>query len=503
MTSTPLNPASTVATPRQRWLVLGVACIAQLMVVLDATVVNIALPSAQHALGFSDASRQWIVSGYALAFGSLLLLGGRLGGRLGYRRAFLIGMIGFAAASALGGASVSVGMLIVARVLQGAFGALLSPAALSLITTTFPGGSERSRAFGVYGAVASAGGGIGLLLGGVLTEHLSWRWCLYINIIFAVVAVVGAVVTIREPERDGHGPGIDVPGAVLVTGGLFAVVLGLGNAASRGWGDLLTWGPLVVGALLIVGFVLVQRRSPHPLLPLRVLRDRDRMGSYVAMLTSSVAIFGLFLFLTYYLQETLGFSAVQNGLAYLPMIVMTTVGSTFLAGRLLGRFGPKVVLPAGMLIVAGSLILLTGLGSDSSYLTGVLPALLLVGLGFGLTITPAINLGTARIDGPDAGAASALVNTTQQVGGSIGLAVLGTVFASVAAGSAGGHAAAALAGYAATYLWSAVIVAAGAVIVAALLRGRQAAEPSATRPVAPGSTTSPPAVPVPSPQPRP
>ena len=475
---TPLSPTSVSTeaplTSRQRWLVLGVACIAQLMVVLDATVVNIALPSAQQSLGFDDASRQWIVSGYALAFGSLLLLGGRVGARIGYRRAFLIGMIGFAAASALGGAAVSVGMLITARVLQGAFGALLGPAALSLITTTFPGGADRARAFGVYGAVASAGGGIGLVLGGVLTEHLSWRWCLYVNIVFAVVAVVGAVLTVREPELSGPRPTIDVPGALLITAGLFAVVFGLGNAESGGWDDVLTWGPLALGALLIAAFVLVQRSSRHPLLPLRVLADRDRLGAYLALLTSSVAMFGLFLFLTYYLQETLGFSAVLNGLAYLPMIVTTTVGSTFLAGLLVRAAGAKVVVPSGMLMVAASLLLLTRLGTGSSYLVDVLPALLLLGLGFGLAIAPAVNLGTARIDGPDAGAASALVNTAQQVGGSIGLAVLGTLAASVAAGASGGREAATLAGYSATYLWSAVIVAAGAAIVGALLRGRSA-----------------------------
>lgn len=264
--TTPATSTSAAAPPtsRQRWLVLGVACIAQLMVVLDATVVNIALPSAQRALGFDDASRQWIVSGYALAFGSLLLLGGRVGDRIGYRRAFLIGMVGFAAASALGGASVSVGTLIVARVLQGAFGALLSPAALSLITTTFSGGADRARAFGVYGAVASAAGGIGLVLGGVLAEQLSWRWCLYINIVFAVVAIVGAVVTVPEPERSGPRPTIDVPGALLVTAGLFAVVFGLSNAERGGWGDVLTWGPLAVGVLLIGALVLVQRHSRHP-----------------------------------------------------------------------------------------------------------------------------------------------------------------------------------------------------------------------------------------------
>ena len=472
MTPSPGTHVSASPTSRQRWLVLTVACVAQLMVVLDGTVVNIALPSAQRALGFDDASRQWIVSGYALAFGSLLLLGGRLSDRIGYRRAFLIGMIGFAAASALGGASVSLAMLIVARVLQGLFAALLAPAALSLITTTFTTGAERARAFGVYGAVAAAGGGIGLLVGGLLTEHLSWRWCLYINIAFAFAAVVGTLVAVRDPGRSGLRPPIDIPGALLVTAGLFTVVLGLSTAATAGWGAVSSWGPLVVGAVLITAFVLVQLRGEHPLLPLRVLADRDRLGGYTALLVSSVALFGLFLFLTYYLQETLGFGAVLNGLAYLPMIGAVTVCAIVVAGKLTSWLGTRVVVPTGMVLTALGIALLTRLGADSTYLLDILPALMLVGFGFGLTIAVAVNLGTARAAAEDAGVASALVNTVQQVGGSIGLAVLSTVTASVAAGSTGGPEAAVLAGYSAGYLWSAVILAAGAAVVAMLLRGR-------------------------------
>ena len=472
MTPSPETQVPAAATSRQRTLVLVVACVAQLMVVLDGTVVNIALPSAQRALGFDDASRQWIVSGYALAFGSLLLLGGRLADRIGYRRAFLIGMIGFAVASALGGASVSLAMLIVARVLQGVFAALLAPAALSLITTTFTTGAERARAFGVYGAVAAAGGGTGLLIGGLLTEHLSWRWCLYINIAFAIVAVVGTLVAVREPTRSGPRPAIDIPGAVLITVGLFAVVLGLSTTATAGWSDVSSWGPLLLGGVLITAFVLVQHRSEHPLLPLRVLADRDRIGGNVALLISSVALFGLFLFLSYYLQETLGFGAVLNGLAYLPMIVAVTFCAAVLAGRLTARLGGKVVVPAGMLLTAIGILLLTRLDADSGYVADILPSLLLVGFGFGLTIAVAVDLGTARAATEDAGAASALVNTVQQVGGSIGLAVLSTITASVVAGSAGGPEAVTLAGYSAGYLWSAVILAAGAAVVAVLLRLR-------------------------------
>ncbi len=424
------RPSGLAADPARRWWVLGVVGLAQLMVVLDATIVNIALPSAQRALVFSNADRQWVVTAYSLAFGGLLLLGGRLSDLVGRRRMLIIGLVGFASASAVGGAATGFAMLVIGRGAQGAFGAMLAPAALSTLTTTFSDPAERGKAFGVYGAIAGAGGAVGLLLGGVLTEYLSWRWCLYVNVVLAVVAVAGAMRLLTAHPRD-RGVHIDWPGTVLVVAGLVAVVYGLSEAETRGWSAPTTVVLLPAGVVLLVAFVLTERRVGHPLLPLRIIVNRFRGGAYLAIGLSAIGIFGIFLFLTYYLQLSLGYSPVKTGLAFLPMIAATIASSTTSSGALMPRFGPRPLIPAGLLAGAGGLVLLaTQLGLRTSYPGQILPALLLTGAGLGVVFGCAMNTATYGADRADAGVASAMVNTNQQVGGSVGTALLNTIAAS-------------------------------------------------------------------------
>jgi EmrB/QacA subfamily drug resistance transporter len=424
------GPPGAAAGSARRWWILSVVGLAQLMVVLDATIVNIALPSAQRALGFSDADRQWVVTAYSLAFGGLLLLGGRLSDLVGRRRMLIIGLVGFAAASALGGAATSFAVLVIGRGAQGAFGAMLAPAALSMLTVTFTDPAERGRAFGVYGAIAGAGGAVGLLLGGLLTEYLSWRWCLYVNVVLAVIAVAGAVRLLAAHPRDPNVH-IDWPGTVLVVAGLVAVVYGFSEADIAGWGAPTTLALLAAGVVLLVAFVLVERRVQHPLLPLGVVVNRFRGGAYLAIGLSSIGVFGIFLFLTYYFQLTLAYSPVKSGLGFLPMVVAIVVASTTSSGVLMPRVGPRPLVPAGLLIGAVGLGLLAAqLGLRTSYLDWILPALLLVGAGLGLVFGCALNTATYGTGAADAGVASALVNTNQQVGGSIGTALLNTLAAS-------------------------------------------------------------------------
>jgi EmrB/QacA subfamily drug resistance transporter len=417
------------AEASNRWWVLAVVGLAQLMVVLDATIVNIALPSAQRDLGFSNADRQWIVTAYALGFGGLLLLGGRLSDLVGRRRMFLIGLVGFAGASALGGAATGFGMLVIARAVQGGFGALLAPAALSVLTITFTQPDERGKAFGVYGAIAGAGGAVGLLLGGILTEYVNWRWCLYVNVGIAAVTLVGALRLLVDQPRNPDVR-IDTPGAVLSIAGLVTFVYGLSEAETQGWGAPLTVALIAGGILLLVGFVLVEQRVDHPLLPMRIVLDRDRGGSYLAIGFTAVAIFGIFLFLTYYLQLTLRYSPVKAGVAFLPMVAGIIVASTVSTAFLLPRIGARPLIPLGMLVSAGGMALLRQISLDTTYVSGLLPGLVLVGLGLGLVFGCAINTATAGTRREDAGVASAMVNTTQQVGGSIGTALLNTIAAS-------------------------------------------------------------------------
>jgi EmrB/QacA subfamily drug resistance transporter len=463
-----------------RWLTLTTVALAQLMVVLDATVVNIALPSAQADLGFSTGDRQWIVTAYSLAFGSLLLLGGRLSDLMGRKRTFIIGLIGFAGASALGGAATSFGTLVGARALQGAFGALLAPTALAVLTTTFTIARERARAFGVFGAIAGAGGAVGLLLGGVLTEDLNWRWNLYINVVIAVIAVAGAVAFVPTVERTGPPPKLDLPGTVLISGALFGLVYGFSNAESHGWSAPLTWGMLIAAVVLMTGFIGWQRRAPHPLLPLGIILDRNRGTAYSSVLIAAVGMFGVFLFVTYYLQVSLHFSPIRTGLAFLPMIAMLVLAAQLSTNLLLPRFGPKVMVPIGMTLGAAGLLYLTRLDLTSTYAVNVLPPLMIFGLAMGSIMPAAMQTATLGVDRQFAGVASAMVNTSQQVGGSIGTALLNTLAATAAGNYLADHvpptaavaAQAAVHSYSVAYRWDAGIFALGAVLAALLFRRR-------------------------------
>lgn len=400
--------------------------LAQLMVVLDATIVNIALPSAQRELGLTNGNRQWVITAYTLAFGGLLLLGGRIADLVGRKRTFIVGLAGFAAASALGGAATGPSMLFASRALQGVFAAVLAPSALSLLTTTFSDGRERAKAFGIYGAIAGAGGALGLLLGGILTEYLDWRWCLYVNVPIAVVAVFGAVSLLHD--RTGHKDAkLDVPGVILGCGGLVAVVYGLSEAESRGWTSAMVLGLLVSGVALLVAFAWWQSRAAHPLLPLHIVKNRNRGGSMLTMGLATIGMFGVFLFMTYYLQSILGYSPVKTGFAFLPMSIAIIIGSTQISARLLHHVPPRLLMGPGLLLGAGGLFTLTFLDTHSSYAGHILPGMLMLGLGLGLTFMPVMATATAGVAPKDAGVTSATVNTAQQVGGSIGTALLNTI----------------------------------------------------------------------------
>jgi EmrB/QacA subfamily drug resistance transporter len=480
---------------RRRWWVLGVVGLAQLMIVLDITVMNIALPSAQRALHFSNADRQWVITAYALAFGSLLLFGGRLGDLFGRKVTFLTGLAGFAIASAVGGASVDFTMLIVARACQGAFGALLAPAALSVLTTTFSDPRERGRAFGVYGAIAGGGGLVGLLLGGVLTEYLDWRWCLYVNLLFAAVAAAGATVFLSSRRAAAGGRAqLDVIGVLLVSGSMFCLVYGLANASTHNWHTTSTWGFLAAGGVLLAAFAAWQFRAAHPLLPPRVVLDRNRGGAYLAILVVGAGMFGIFLFLTYYLQTTLHYSPVVTGVAFIPTIAMVMLFAQISNILLMPRTGPKPLVGLGMLIAAAGMAWLTRIGVHSGYASAVLGPMLVTGAGIGLSMPPSMNTGTFGVARSDAGVASATLNVGQQLGGSIGTALLNTIATSAAAAYVTSHlspvvassaaargalqASAAVHGYTTAFWWTAGIFAGGGLICGSLFRwgplGRQA-----------------------------
>jgi EmrB/QacA subfamily drug resistance transporter len=467
---------------RRRWLILGVIGLAQLMVVLDTTVMNIALPSAQNALHFSTADRQWVVTAYTLAFGSLLLFGGRLSDLLGRKVTFLIGLVGFAGVSAIGGASVNFAMLATARACQGVFAAILVPSALSLLTTTFTEPGERGRAFGVYGAIAAAGGAVGLLLGGALTEYLSWRWTLYINLFFAAVAFIGGAMLLdRGASR--VKPHLDVPGLVLVSGGLFCLVYGFSNAATHSWHAASTYGFLIAGVAVLAAFGFWLTRAANPLLPLRVVLNRNRGAAYLSMLFASAAMFGTFLFLTYYLQESLHYTPIVTGVAVLPIVGGIAVAANVSNIVLMPRLGPKPLVPAGMLIAAGAATWFAQLGPHTSYAGGVVGPLILTGIGLGLTIAPSINTGTFGVAPQDAGVASATVTVGQQLGASIGTSLLNTVFASAVTAYLAAHAASAriigvraltgqalIHGYDQGFWWTAGILATGSILAGILFR---------------------------------
>ncbi len=454
----------------RRWWILAVLGVAQLMVILDNTIVNIALPTAQRDLQFSNADRQWVVTAYSLAFGSLLLLGGRIGDIIGRKRALLIGLVGFAFASALGGASTGFAMLVVARTVQGAFGALLAPSVLALLATTFADPAERNKGFAIYGAIAGAGGALGLLLGGILTSYASWRWTLFVNLAFAVIATVGALLWLRNDKAADRDP-LDIPGVLLVTAGLFGIVYGLSHAETTSWSDPYTIAFLAVGVALLGTFAALETRVRFPLLPPRVVRNRTRGGSLLAMLFASIGIFGVFLFLTYYLQGTLGFSPVKTGFAFLPMVVALASTAQVSNRVLLSKVGPKTIVPVGLGLDALAMFLLHRVGLHSSYTTHVLPYLILLGLGFGLSLAPSFSTGTLGLRPADAGVGSATLNTSQQVGGSIGTALLNTLAAGAATAFLVGRvptpsnvATAALHSYTTAFLWSSGFFVVGAVV---------------------------------------
>ncbi|MEV8435358.1 MFS transporter [Streptomyces chartreusis] len=425
MTVTRTGESARDVDPR-RWWGLVIIALAQLMVVLDATIVNIALPSAQADLGMTDGNRQWVITAYTLAFGGLLLLGGRIADLVGRKRTFVIGLIGFAAASALGGAATTAAMLFGARALQGVFAAVLAPSALSLLTTTFTDPKERGKAFGIYGALAGSGSAIGFIVGGLLTEYLDWRWCLYVNVPIAVIAVFGALALLHDSPVQA-GARLDVPGALLGCGGLVAIVYGFAEAEPRGWTDPLVLALFAGGVALLVTFVWWQTRAPMPLLPLHIIKERNRAGCFLTMALAVIGMFGLFLFMTYYLQVILDYSPVLTGLAFLPLTAAIIIGSTQIAARLLNHVAPRVLMGPGALLATIGMVLLTRLTVHSSYATDILPALILMGLGMGLIFMPVFATATAGVAPQDSGVTSATVNTSQQVGGSIGTALLNTI----------------------------------------------------------------------------
>jgi EmrB/QacA subfamily drug resistance transporter len=471
----------------RRWLILAILGTAQLMVVLDATIVNIALPSAQKALHFSDGNRQWIVTAYALAFGSLLLIGGRLSDLFGRKWTLIAGLSGFAIASAIGGAAQSFALLTAARACQGAFAALLAPSALSLLTTNFTEPSERAKAFGVFSAIAGSGASIGLLLGGILTQALSWRFSMYVNLVFAAIAVSGALILVRN-SRPETRPHLDVPGTLAVSAGLFALVFGCSHAQTAGWGSHLTIGMLVSGVALLAVFVVLEARADDPLLPLRVIADRNRGASFLSIGISAGAMFAVFLFLTYYLQRTRGLSPIATGLAFLPLTATVMVSAILGLTKLQGRVGARRLVVSGMACGGLAMVYLSGIGVSTSYAGRVLPALVVMGVGIGLVISTSISNATLGVEPTDAGVTSAAVSASQQIGASLGTALLAT-FATSAAGHyiAQGHGApdlaarAAVHGYTVGFWWAAAIFAVGALVGAILFARRDAAPAGAAR----------------------
>ncbi|WP_218125909.1 MFS transporter [Sinosporangium album] len=398
----------------------------QLMLVLDTTVMNVALPSVQADLGFTSGDRHWVVTAYALVFGGVLLAGGRLSDILGRKRMLLLATTGFVLASVLGGLANGFVMLVIARALQGFFGALLAPATLSLMATTFVG-RTRGKAFGIFSAVSSSGSAVGLLLGGLLTEYLDWRWCLLVNVVIGAALLAAAAVLVPAQAAASTRPRLDVPGVITSVLGVLALVYGCSAAERDGWTSPVTLGLLTLGLVLIGLFVWVETRVPQPLLPMRVVLDRNRGGAYLMVAIAGIGMFGVFLFLAYHLQEVLAFTPLMTGLAFLPMVLSLVVMAIVAGGILLPRTGPRAIVVGGFLLTALGTSLFTNLTVHSGYAAGILPGLLITGAGFGLIFGPAMNLATDRVDPADAGAASALVNAGQQVGAAIGTALLNTV----------------------------------------------------------------------------
>ncbi len=428
MTSSQPTPASPTTTPDSgggHGIALLVIASCQLMVVLDITIVNIALPHIQSSLDFSTTSLAWVVNAYTLTFGGLLLLGGRAGDILGRRRVFIFGVLLFALASFLGGFAQNEAQLLAARALQGVGGAIASPTALSLITTTFPEGPARNRAFGVFAAVSAGGGAIGLLAGGMLVEWLNWRWVFFVNVPIALIIVLLTPRHINESER--HPGNFDLLGALTSTLGMVALVYGFIRAAQEGWRDPVTLGSFAAAVVLLASFIMVERRSSQPITPLHMFADRNRAGTYGIMLSLAAAIFGMFFFLTLFVQNVLGFSPLMAGLAFLPVSAVIAVGAG-LASQLLPRFGPKPFMVTGAILAAIGLGWLTQTDIHSTYLGSILGPMLIFSLGMGMQFVSLTLMAVSGVAPAETGAASGLLNATQQVGGSLGLSILVTVF---------------------------------------------------------------------------
>jgi EmrB/QacA subfamily drug resistance transporter len=480
---TPSNAShltSATSTPREpnRWAVLTLLSVAQLMVVLDATIVTIAIPSAQSALHFSTDSRQWIVTAYALAFGSLLLLGGKLGDLFGRKWTLIAGLVGFSIASGIGGLAQSFSVLVAARTLQGAFGALLAPSVLGLLTVTFTGSPDRPTAFGVFGAIAGGGASLGLILGGALTEALGWRWCLYVNLVIAVPTTIVAARLLVNPSARGRER-IDIPGVFSSALGLFALVYGFSNAETHAWSATTTVVALVASPVFLTAFMLIERRAKHPLLPLHIIWDRARGGAFTTIALAGAGVFAVFLFLTYFLQQQLGLSPLSTGLAFLPLTGVLVVTSTTVQTRVIQHTGVKPLVLAGATLGAIAMFIFTHLTPASSYASNVLPGLIVLGFGMGCIFAPALSTATLGVEGSEAGVASAMVNTSQQVGGSVGTSLLSTIFASALASYAADHLhtsalanAAAVHGYTTAFWWAVGIFALAFVLAIVILPGR-------------------------------
>jgi EmrB/QacA subfamily drug resistance transporter len=456
------------------WVVLVLICLAQFMVILDATIVNVALPSIQKDLNLSEGNLQWIVNAYTLVFGGFLLLGGRAGDLLGRKRLFLIGLVVFTVASLLDGLASSEGMLIGARALQGLGAALVSPAALSIISTTFEEGAERARALGVWAAIAIGGSAVGLILGGVLTQYFSWPWIFFVNVPVGIVAFVLSLRLIPE-SRDVHAPqSYDVAGAVTVTGGLMSLVYAIVGATSHGWASARTIGFFAVAFVLLASFIVIELRVKAPLVRLSIFRIRSLLTANVSMFLAASGMFAMFFFNTLYLQHVLGYGPLKAGLAFLPFTagIMVSAG---LASQFAPRVGVRPVAAAGMLLTTAGLLLLTQLPVDGSYVANVLPAIILTSLGMGAVFMPLTLIATTGLKDEDQGLASGLFNTSQQIGGALGLAVLSTLATSKTASAGGSPTHALVVGFHWAFLGGAIVMLASLGAMLALLRKRHVA----------------------------
>ena len=484
-TTTPTMPAQ---SDRSRWMALYVLCAGVLMIVIDATIVNVALPSIQDDLGFSQSNLAWVVNAYLIAFGGLLLLAGRVGDLIGQRRVFLIGLAVFTGASLLCAVAQSPGLLIAARFVQGAGGAVASAVILGMIVTMFPEPREQAKAIGVYGFVASAGGSIGLLAGGVLTEAINWHWIFFVNLPVGVATAVLAMRLIEDRDGIGLGAGADLPGAVLLTGGLMLGVYTILGVGEQGWGSAQTLALGAVSLALLAAFVARQGRIPNPLMPLRLFRSRNVAGANVVIALLVVGMFGMFFLGALYLQRILGYDALGVGLAFLPATIVMGTMSLRYSERLTMRFGPRATLVVALVSIGIGLILFAQTPVDGTYVTDILPAMVLIGLGAGLGFPSLMTLSMSGATAEDSGLASGLVNTSVQVGGAIGLAVLAT-FATERTGgllAEGERAATALnSGYHLAYLIGAALVVAAIAVALSVLRSdsHTETEQSEARPV--------------------